>query len=961
MTPINHYTFTPDTDLELFLKELVSNSIKHSDDLQYRVDTHIGKNYPIILEDKLCSCFALEGLASQVESAYDIVSRAFSRANVELLRRRNALISINTLPLEILRPILLQAAGMDVDDKLAVAYTCFHWWKVCNAYAPFWSDFTFPPSAIKARRLFSMAQNRGQLLHVIVPGMLSIRTPAEAGYRDILVSHSDLVRNLDVRDWPGVGWFEKTFPNLEELSVTRPLNLITDDPSTPIPLMHLRTLRVRMELGLLSAFLSTLRTSPALTSVVLSAYTVHSRPISDAHKPQLFALPSLSCLPMLSSVVSLTIRGSTASPVPSNTHGGPPSPHEAPRTEPADVAPFPLLPGAPPLPAGPSLELGLSWPAELGHNPVSAAVAECAASHALTNLLSSAGALDALRCLTLAGPIPPPCASCDPQHRAPRRRPGCRRWQLCADDGPLLVIRGPHTVKTLLALLPPIPESPSAGSDSTRRRSWSGRSTSTVSTSTASISTVSTFHSASWSEISFSLGLEAVQKFLHLGSASDAAGTGAGVAALVLTEQRLMGEEDVAVLEALLGRGGVLESVRSVTMLRGKAQDAQQVVRDEFGLIGDLVFETTDLLGPEEGTVRIHRRAWDGIRTVLRCVTARVDHALAAPLSQKRISVVGGLQCVCQMAQLGARFLGGRSATGSRPTSIVATSHKDFTSQPGPSSAPLVRSSLGPADSPPASRVLSHEPSRIEELDDDEPALEPQEEEKEEEEEPVRSPTKKHATRPRILSDYGIDNDTDEQDEGNELLGRRSALQSPTPASVARSGRMSRAGSVSHGDPEGPHPGVRKGEQPSPLQYVETAPEPNIKTKKVLPQSSRASPTGSHRSQPPPSQPPSSHMPKTDESFLVVIEYSEDPDSRSLFKTRGRHMVSKVLLQACRTFGLEEYYESAQLTLVIEEAGEDDDIVFQRRYVCKRDETMAEAGAEPNARFIVEIEYDDDD
>ncbi len=40
-----------------------------------------------------------------------------------------------------------------------------------------------------------------------------------------------------------------------------------------------------------------------------------------------------------------------------------------------------------------------------------------------------------------------------------------------------------------------------------------------------------------------------------------------------------------------------------------------------------------------------------------------------------------------------------------------------------------------------------------------------------------------------------------------------------------------------------------------------------------------------------------------------MIEYSDDPESRSLFKTRGRHMVSKVLMQACRTFGLEEYYD----------------------------------------------------
>lgn len=52
---------------------------------------------------------------------------------------------------------------------------------------------------------------------------------------------------------------------------------------------------------------------------------------------------------------------------------------------------------------------------------------------------------------------------------------------------------------------------------------------------------------------------------------------------------------------------------------------------------------------------------------------------------------------------------------------------------------------------------------------------------------------------------------------------------------------------------------------------------------------------------------------------------------------------------------------SAQLVLLVEEEDEDGELTFQRRYACGRDETMVEAGAEPNARFIVEIEYDDDD
>lgn len=52
---------------------------------------------------------------------------------------------------------------------------------------------------------------------------------------------------------------------------------------------------------------------------------------------------------------------------------------------------------------------------------------------------------------------------------------------------------------------------------------------------------------------------------------------------------------------------------------------------------------------------------------------------------------------------------------------------------------------------------------------------------------------------------------------------------------------------------------------------------------------------------------------------------------------------------------------SARLVLVVEEPDEDGEIVYQRRYVCNRDESMAEAGAEPNSKFIVELVYEDDE
>ncbi|KAJ8468788.1 hypothetical protein ONZ51_g9429 [Trametes cubensis] len=124
---------------------------------------------------------------------------------------------------------------------------------------------------------------------------------------------------------------------------------------------------------------------------------------------------------------------------------------------------------------------------------------------------------------------------------------------------------------------------------------------------------------------------------------------------------------------------------------------------------------------------------------------------------------------------------------------------------------------------------------------------------------------------------------------------------------------------------------------------------PRIKTEKVPVKAAKQS-SQSQSEEVPSSQPQG----RSDESFLIMIEYEKDPEGRSLFKTRGRHMVSKVLMQACRTFGIEQQYDNARLVLLVE----DEDDVY--RSVCNRSDTMAQAGAEPNARFVVEIADQDD-
>ncbi|OCH89418.1 hypothetical protein OBBRIDRAFT_888416 [Obba rivulosa] len=60
------------------------------------------------------------------------------------------------------------------------------------------------------------------------------------------------------------------------------------------------------------------------------------------------------------------------------------------------------------------------------------------------------------------------------------------------------------------------------------------------------------------------------------------------------------------------------------------------------------------------------------------------------------------------------------------------------------------------------------------------------------------------------------------------------------------------------------------------------------------------------------SVPPTQTQTDSTDSFLVQIQYighTAGEDEQLMFKTRGRHHVTKVLHQACRTFGIEDLYE----------------------------------------------------
>ena len=167
-------------------------------------------------------------MIAQIDASLHVLNSALNHAKYTLLRRRNAITNINTLPVEILRPILIDAAGLEVDKKIAIATTCSRWWDVCLAYPPFWSHFHIPATAQRAHWIFDLARRQGHPLHLTIPGKLAVRAPAEEALRGVLRTHADLIQTLDAHDWPGSGWLEHIFPALAELRVTRPGYLMHD-------------------------------------------------------------------------------------------------------------------------------------------------------------------------------------------------------------------------------------------------------------------------------------------------------------------------------------------------------------------------------------------------------------------------------------------------------------------------------------------------------------------------------------------------------------------------------------------------------------------------------------------------------------------------------------------------------------------------------------------------------------
>ena len=131
---------------------------------------------------------------TRTKAALQSISTAIARAQGTLGRLRNSLVGFNTLPDDILVPILSEAGK---EDKLAILNVCTRWREVCLASPRFWRTLELPTprwSRQEMAHFFSLARLAGHPMEVAIDGPARRRNLT--GFRSI----THLVRTLSIDD-----------------------------------------------------------------------------------------------------------------------------------------------------------------------------------------------------------------------------------------------------------------------------------------------------------------------------------------------------------------------------------------------------------------------------------------------------------------------------------------------------------------------------------------------------------------------------------------------------------------------------------------------------------------------------------------------------------------------------------------------------------------------------------------
>ncbi|TRM68776.1 hypothetical protein BD626DRAFT_471808 [Schizophyllum amplum] len=141
--------------------------------------------------------------------------------------------------------------------------------------------------------------------------------------------------------------------------------------------------------------------------------------------------------------------------------------------------------------------------------------------------------------------------------------------------------------------------------------------------------------------------------------------------------------------------------------------------------------------------------------------------------------------------------------------------------------------------------------------------------------------------------------------------------------------------------------------QPSPSKF-----RPAVVAQAPVAKTSAQKPTSTARKAPAKAAPAKAKA--QEERFTVHIS-GPSPDQEAEFKTRGGHLVRKVLAGACQNFGLD--VEEARLYLLLQWEDEDG-ITVEDETECNPEDTMQKCGIEAGSRLVIRVddeEYDEDE
>ncbi|KAL1725677.1 hypothetical protein EV714DRAFT_277273 [Schizophyllum commune] len=158
-------------------------------------------------------------------------------------------------------------------------------------------------------------------------------------------------------------------------------------------------------------------------------------------------------------------------------------------------------------------------------------------------------------------------------------------------------------------------------------------------------------------------------------------------------------------------------------------------------------------------------------------------------------------------------------------------------------------------------------------------------------------------------------------------------------------------------EPEEPTPPPRS--QPSPSKF-----RPAAAQKSGIPSTSKPTSSSSQSRKPSAktvaAKPSSGRSKPSEERFTVHIS-GQYPDQEAEFKTRGGHLVKKVLAGACQNFGID--VDEARLYHIIQYEDDNGDML-EDEVECDLEDTMQKCGIEAGAKLVIKVdseEYDDDE